>query len=153
MVVDSAADTARNVEITQRALASRRAELAQLEADGQGSGFAHGCAAHEKKMLQANMDALHKQEQEVKSCMAAIAEGRTSGTSTTELEVRLTVASEKAENLGANVWRQQSIKGLWTQPSPAYTRKLGEVKELESQLTLVLCASKAKDDEGAMGRD
>lgn len=52
-------------------------------------------------------------------------------------EARLALASEKAENLRANVWRQQSIKGLWTQPTPAYTRKLGEVKELESQITLL----------------
>jgi uncharacterized protein YukE len=141
MVVDSAVDTARSAQAAQQTLARCRAELAQLEADGQGSGFAAGCAVHEKKMLQTNMDALHKQEQEVKSCVAAIAEARASGASTSDSEARLALASEKAENLGANVWRQQSIKGLWTQPTPAYTRKLGEVKELESQITLMLAAS------------
>ena len=72
---------------------SCRAELAQLEADGQGEGFAAGCAVPEKKMLQENMDALQKQEQEVKSCMTAIAEARTGGGRTSELEARLALAS------------------------------------------------------------
>ena len=45
---------------------------------------------------------------QVKSCTAALAEARGSGADTTaELEARLALASEKAENLGANVWRQQ----------------------------------------------
>lgn len=138
VVVNSVADTARSVQAAQRALAIARVELARLEADGQGSGFAVGCAVHEKKMLQANMDALDEQDQVVKSCVAEIAEERTRGASTKELEARLALASEKAENLRANVWRQQTIKGLWTQPTPAYTRKLGEVKELESQTTLLV---------------
>lgn len=138
VVVNSAADTARSVQAARRALTSARAELARLEADGQGSGFAAGCAAHEKKMLQSNMDALDEQDQMVKRCVAEIAEERTRGASTRELEARLALASEKAENLRANVWRQQSIKGLWTQPTPAYTRKLGEVKELESQIMLMV---------------
>jgi hypothetical protein len=141
VVVDSAADTAWTALLAQEALASCRAELALLEADGQGSGFAADCAVHEKKMLQENMDALDKQKREVKSCTVAIVEARTSGAITSELETRLALASEKAENLGANVWRQQSIKGLWTQPTPAYARKLGEVKELEGQLTLMLGGS------------
>ncbi len=45
---------------------------------------------------------------QVKSCTAALAEARGSGgANTAELEARLALASEKAENLGANVWRQQ----------------------------------------------
>ena len=73
----------------------------------------------------------------MKTCTTAIAEARTGDAKTSELEVRLALAREKAENLGANVRRQQSIKGLWTQPTPAYTGKLGEVKEPEGQLTLM----------------
>ena len=45
---------------------------------------------------------------QVKNCTAALAEARGSGAAdTAELEARLALASEKAENLGANVWRQQ----------------------------------------------
>ena len=85
MVVNSGADTASSVQAAQRALASARIELARLAADGQGSGFAAGCAVHEKKMLQANMDALDQQDWLVKRCVADIAEERTRGASTREL--------------------------------------------------------------------
>lgn len=137
VVVNSAVDTARSVHAAEQALAIARADLARLEADGQGSGFAAGCAVHEKKMLQANMDELDKYEQVMKSCVTGIAEARACGDSTGELESRLALATEKTENLRANVWRQQSIKGLWTQPTPAYARKVGEVKELESRITIM----------------
>jgi hypothetical protein len=173
VAAESGAESARRAAALRRALGSGRAELERLEAEGRGGGFVAGCAAHEREMLRANMEALRAQREEVRRCTTAIVEARTivnlmttststspspspspsgaGGGGTGDLEARLALASEKAENLGANVWRQQSIKSLWAPPSPAYTRKLGEVKALEAELTLLADPAAPSGDGGGGG--
>ena len=138
VVVDSAADTSRTAGRAQQSLALCQRQLAQMQADGQGGGFARGAATHEKKMLVENMRNLKEQEQAVKRCVAEIAEARASGASTSLLGARMQTAQAQAEVLLSIVQRQQSIKGLWQQPTPAFARKAGEVKELESQVMMLV---------------
>ena len=105
------------------------------------NSVAANAPVHEKKMLQANMAALHKQQEIVRSCLTGITEGRASGARTADLEERLKTAAAQVENLGGIVGRQQTIATLWTEPTPAYARKAGEAKELEAHLTLMLGVS------------
>jgi len=105
------------------------------------NSVAANAPVHEKKMLQANMAALQKQQEIVRSCLTGITEGRASGARTADLEERLKTAAAQVENLGGIVGRQQTIATLWTEPTPAYARKAGEAKELEAHLTLMLGVS------------
>lgn len=138
VVVDSAAEAEQTTERVQAALAACREQLAQMEAEGMGGGFLPGAPASEVRSLQDNMRRLSEAEQEVRHCIAQITEARASGASTVALETRLRSQKEKAEILGGIVGRQQTIEHLWALPKPAFKRKENEVKQLESQLTLML---------------
>jgi len=143
VVVDSAADTERTTGHVQAALALYREQLAQMEAEGMGGGIVMSAPASEVKSLQENMRKLNEAEREVRRCIAEIAEARSSGAGTSALERQLRTQSERAEIIGGVVGRQQTIEYLWTLPKPAFSRKRNEVKQLESQLTLLLGLSEA----------
>ena len=88
--------------------------------------------------LRENMHKLEQAQGEVRDCITQIAETRSRGGSATSLEQKLRTCRPQAENLLAIVGRQQTIKTLWAQPTPAYRRKSAEVKGLEGRMLVAL---------------
>ena len=74
------------------------------------------------------------------ACISNIAEARSSGKSGSlaTLISRLRLLSNQYDNLYAVVERQKSIKSLWSLPTPAYKRKVSEVKDLEGKLLVAI---------------
>ncbi|KAK3282307.1 hypothetical protein CYMTET_9950 [Cymbomonas tetramitiformis] len=135
VVIDSNASDQKHV---QNLLEDARKELAQMKAEGQGGGFVDSAPNYEKQMLAENMKKLAEAEREVRACITEITETRASGTSTEALEQHLRKISAQAEIFQGIVEREQTIKTLWSLPTPGFKRRAAEVKELESQMTLAL---------------
>jgi hypothetical protein len=69
--------------------------------------------------------------------VAERAEARAAGASTSGIEARIRSVNAVVENLAPVVGRQQTIKSLWAEATPAWKKKASEVKELQRQLTLM----------------
>ena len=73
------------------------------------------------------------------------------------LAARLRSASASAEVLRGIVERQQTIKTLWSLPTPGFQRKAAEVRALEQELMLLVggtdCGDDHDDTVGKVGPD
>ena len=69
--------------------------------------------------------------------MTERAEATAAGESTRGVEAKIRAVSAVVENLAPVVGRQQTIKSLWAEATPAWKKKVSEIKELEQQLKLL----------------
>ena len=122
-------------------LQEARARLAQLAQEGQAGGFVEGCFNSEKKSLENNLRKLAACEQAVRHCITQIMEQRAAKGDVGALEMELRAESAQAEVLRAIVGRQQTIKALWSPPSPGYQRQAARVRELEGRAMLLLAVA------------
>lgn len=143
VVVSSGPSDAASRERVEQMLEGARKELKQMAVDGQGGGFVDGAPNSEVESLKSNMRKLADAEREVQQLVVDITEAKScaprgDAQDTALLEQKLRRLSEQAEVFRGIVERQQTIKTLWALPTPAFRRKVAEVKELEGHLTLLL---------------
>ena len=112
-----------------------------MTADGLGGGFVPGAPKSEVKSLADGMRKLAETDKEARGLTEEIAERRGHGLSTSGLEDRLRSVSAQGDVYRSVVERQQTIKYLWSVPTPGFRRKAAEVKELEGRLTLATAAT------------
>lgn len=137
---DDAADAATEPDTVQSALQLARRELEDMRAHGLGGGFVPGAPKSEVKSLAEGMRKLSETDREIKQLVERIAEvrGGGEGNHATALECRLKNVVAQRDVYRSVVERQQTIKYLWSVPTPGFRRKAAEVKELEGRLTLAL---------------
>ena len=132
----------------QAALAHARRDLQLMREGGLGGGFVPGAAPSERRSLEQGMTRLEHCDRQIallivqiaesRACNAAIATATSPVPATVALQNELKSIVSQADVLRSIVQRQQTIKGLWTTPTPAFTRKSSEVRELEKNVTLLL---------------
>eukprot|EP00505_MAST-04D_sp_SCG-Rhode-Island_P002607 Stramenopile-MAST_4_protein_2607 len=102
-----------------------------MERAGQGSGFVDGCILSEKLSLRTNMEKLKS----LQSHLAQLKIKRMEVGST--LADKLETTKREEYNLRMLVLRQQSIKKLWHEATPAYLKLVAELDEKKNQLNIL----------------
>jgi len=138
VVSDTAAGCKISTEGLVAALEACKTQLSQMEAAGMGGGIIKSAPVTEQKSLLDGMRRLRQAESEVRSLVAARAEAKARGASTSGIDTKIRNANAVVENIAPVVGRQQTIKSLWAEATPAWKKKNAEVKELERQLKLML---------------
>ena len=133
---DTPAGSARSAEALAAALEVCRAQLAEMEAAGKGGGIVKSAPASEQRSLLEGMRRLEEAESEVRALVTERTEAKAAGASTRRIEAKIRSVTAVAENLAPVVGRQQTIKSLWAEATPAWKNKASEIRELERQLKL-----------------
>ena len=138
VVGDTPAQSERSAEALAAALEACRARLAEMEAAGQGGGIVGSAPASEQRSLREGMRRLAEAEERLRALETERAEARAAGRADTAgIEARMRGVRAVVENLAPVVGRQQTIKSLWAEATPAWKKTVAEIKELERRLKLM----------------
>ena len=154
VVSDTAAGSARSAEVLATALEMCRAQLAEMEAAGKDGGIVKGAPVSEQRSLLEGMRRLEEAESQARTLTLSLsltlvtllqvralvterAEAKADGASTSGIETKIRSVNAVVENLAPVVGRQQTIKSLWAEATPAWKNKVSEIKEIERQLALL----------------
>ena len=138
VVGDTPAQSERSAGALAAALEACRARLAEMEAAGQGGGIVGSAPASEQRSLLEGMRRLAEAEERLRALETERAEARAAGRADTAgIEARIRGVRAVVENLAPVVGRQQTIKSLWAEATPAWKKTVAEIKELERRLKLM----------------
>jgi hypothetical protein len=122
-------------DVVQAALATRRAELVALAAQGKGPGHGFNADPAQVKAFQRSVARLDELEREIMARRVAAKE-RGAGGGVNELNAEAATLRANIANSKTAVDRLTKVP-FWREASPAYSSKQREIAELEASLVLL----------------
>ncbi|KAL7535703.1 hypothetical protein ACHAXR_006673 [Thalassiosira sp. AJA248-18] len=127
-------------KMTEQELIHAKRQLEIMTQQGLGGGFAPGCQSTERRTLEENISKLSIMKSKVMTVKLQLKEAESlepNSVACHQLEEKLEQAKNHLDIIEGVVARQKTIKGLWANPTAAYTKTQAQIQNLESLLALL----------------